>query len=144
MIIISKQKFIFCTILVLSTMSAPSSAEKSIINKIIDFLMPLIEVRLTNNASYDIPFMCETKNYDQSLHILKSGQQISWSITDIMFPLSWCYLHLNDTNHGVFWIYQVRLGCNKCNWTIQDDGLFLLKDNNFKEPHSLFINGEYF
>uniref|UniRef100_A0A2C9VZ09 S-protein homolog n=1 Tax=Manihot esculenta TaxID=3983 RepID=A0A2C9VZ09_MANES len=108
MIVISNQKFIFCVILVLSTMSVSLSAEKSIINKIIDFLVPLIKMRLTNNA------------------------------------MTWCYLHLNDTNHGVFWTYQVRLGCSQCNWTIQDNGLFLFKDNNFKEPHSLFINGKYF
>ncbi len=57
MMIISKGKCISCIMLVLSSLSAPSSAEFSIINQIINLLLPTIEVRLANNANYDTPLI---------------------------------------------------------------------------------------
>ncbi|EEF38501.1 conserved hypothetical protein [Ricinus communis] len=143
MTIHESKKCILCVALFL-LLSIVSSAEESTIKQIWDYLVPTVKVSLANNATHNVDVMCGGKD-GEDLIVLKPGERISWQVLDVMFPLAWCYAHVNDTYHGVFWAYQVRLQCIQCNWEIQNDGVYLIKPNGEPpEPHTLFVDGEYF
>ncbi|CAN1333853.1 hypothetical protein LINPERPRIM_LOCUS36194 [Linum perenne] len=51
---------------------------------------------------------------------------MAWKVRDVLFPLVWCYVEINDVEFGVFWGYMAKLRCfSHCDWRIRDEGMFL-------------------
>ncbi|CAN0842665.1 hypothetical protein LINGRAHAP2_LOCUS3650 [Linum grandiflorum] len=73
--------------------------------------------------------------------MLGPGEEISWAVRDVLFPLVWCYVEINNDEWGIFWGYQAKLRCySHCNWMIRDDGIWL-KRRRYEDKVWLNHNG---
>ncbi|KAL9404342.1 hypothetical protein Peur_001314 [Populus x canadensis] len=124
-----------------SSSSSSSSKKPSFKKRLEDWFFPRVTVSITNDASHDIPYMCNSPKLDQGLHALRPKESIAFEVVDIMFPLVWCYAQLNDRYHGVFWAFATKLGCaDICSWSLKDEGAFYLREDGKLEEHRLFDN----
>lgn len=119
---------------------APSSAEPSFGSKVLNFLFPVVTVKLTSNATHEVYVKCGAKQWKDQLQILMKGDSISWQFREILFPLKWCFVHIDKHNQGVFWAVNVKFQCTHCQWSINDNGVFLYREKLQEwEKHPLFL-----
>lgn len=131
----NRTKFITLFIIVCSCIRPCHSAEQhpvSIPRKIFNFFFPVVTVELRNNVTRHVHVKCGVEEWKDELLALESGESISWSFREILFPLKWCYVHVNDDVQGVFWASHVRLQCTDCHWIIQSDGVYFYRQNSRK------------
>lgn len=107
--------------------------------KIIDSLFPRVEVTLYNESDESILYMCSLdKKEKRTLRELDPAKQDSWNFTQFANPLYWCYLFVDEDNHGFFWVYGVRSRCIKCFWKIVKFPYLYRSDRNRWERQQLF------
>lgn len=143
---VSEKNFIMFTIfvIVISSVLSPCTAN-SPIERLVDYISPVVTVNFMNNASHDVALMCDHKGYDNNLHILKTNATVTWKFRDLLFPLKWCYIYINEENQGVFWAYMVRFKCKQCMWSMKDDGLYFTGESSPAwTKYNMNVNGEYF
>ncbi|WRX18308.1 Plant self-incompatibility S1 - like 4 [Theobroma cacao] len=85
-------------------------------------IFPRVTVSIQNEASHSVYLKCGFDRVDQNLRRLEPGQTTSWTFYEILFPLRWCYVHINNEIHGAFWAFTVALKCTHCTWSLRDDG----------------------
>ncbi|KAK1568987.1 hypothetical protein Q3G72_031283 [Acer saccharum] len=68
-----------------------------------NLLFPMVTVELRNNASHHVHVKCGVEEFKEEMMLLNAGDAISWEFREILFPLKWCYVHIDNDNQGVFW-----------------------------------------
>ncbi|MFQ6625164.1 hypothetical protein Gotur_004001, partial [Gossypium turneri] len=89
-------------------------------------IFPTVTVTLINEASHSVYLKCgfdEGGEY-KGLQKMEPGDSITWSFVELIFPLRWCYVHIDEENYGAFWAFTVFLQCRDCKWIIRDDGAY--------------------
>ncbi|KAI9176524.1 hypothetical protein LWI28_003852 [Acer negundo] len=97
--------------------------------RMFNLLFPMVTVELRNNASHHVHVKCGVEKFKEEMMLLNAGDAISWEFREILFPLKWCYVHIDNDNQGVFWASHVRLQCTHCYWSIKDDGVYFYRQN---------------
>ncbi|KAK0590177.1 hypothetical protein LWI29_023540 [Acer saccharum] len=63
----------------------------------------MVTVELRNNASHHVHVKCGVEEFKEEMMLLNAGDAISWEFREILFPLKWCYVHIDNDNQGFFW-----------------------------------------
>ncbi|XWS49521.1 hypothetical protein CRYUN_Cryun12cG0010100 [Craigia yunnanensis] len=103
-------------------------------------VFPRVTVAIRNEANHSVYLKCGFDHVNQDLRRIQPGEMKSWTFIEILFPLRWCYVHINNENRGAFWAFTVFLRCTDCTWSIRDDGVYNLNnDEKIWEKHKLFL-----
>ncbi|TYI34365.1 hypothetical protein ES332_A03G003800v1 [Gossypium tomentosum] len=92
----------------------------------LDNIFPTVTVTLINEASHSVYLKCgfdESGEY-KGLQKMEPGDSITWSFVELIFPLRWCYIHIDEETYGAFWAFTVFLQCHDCQWIIRDDSAY--------------------
>ncbi|KAK8690974.1 hypothetical protein V6N13_074495 [Hibiscus sabdariffa] len=99
---------------------------------------PKVNVSLKNEANHSVYLKCGFK--DQELQRLEPGEMRWWTFVEILFPLRWCYVHINNDIRGAFWAFTVFLKCANCTWSIRNDGAYHFNHNHIWKKHKLYLD----
>lgn len=127
------------TLLSLITSFVPGAESFNIITKPLDQIFPKIEVTLSNDGTDKILYMCQWTDTEDSLNELLPGATYRFKFTQIGFPMRWCYLYINPTSHGFFWVYTVRARCTNCFWSINKHPFLYRGDRSRWERQKLYM-----
>lgn len=129
--------FIIVLIIFLSSPQYSDAAEQqtSFVNK----MFPTIEVTLANDNNFSIYYMCRDFDTINALTKLSPGDNYKFNISQIAFPMRWCYLYINPRTHGFFWAYNVRSKCTKCFWSVTNFPYLYKADRVRWEREKLFV-----
>ncbi|OMO77356.1 Plant self-incompatibility S1 [Corchorus capsularis] len=104
----------------------------------VETFFPRVTVTIQNEAGHKVYLKCGFEDSKQELERLEPGDKRSWSFREILFPLRWCYVHINNDNRGAFWAFNVQLQCTDCVWKITDDGAYRFNVENKWVKSQLF------
>ncbi|KAF5735050.1 hypothetical protein HS088_TW15G00549 [Tripterygium wilfordii] len=111
---------------------APSTADalSASLAKSLQDWFPRKGVIIRNDATHNVILKCDAKEFDMKIKLLPPGTEERFEFLEIIFPLRWCYVQIDDKIHGLFWAYATKLKCNTaCSWSIRDTGIFMYNDD---------------
>ncbi|GLT91261.1 hypothetical protein SLE2022_091570 [Rubroshorea leprosula] len=123
------QALVIPSILLFFSFLPSASPKPSIINSIINNIFPQWTVSLKNDVSHGpVYFTCAFEGSDKTVQRLEAGQTMSWTVREILFPMRWCYVDINNNLRGAFWVFRVTLKCFNCSWSIRNDGVYYFNE----------------
>ncbi|CAN4100659.1 unnamed protein product [Withania somnifera] len=96
------------------------------------------EQQKTNDNNFSIYYMCRDFDTINTLTKLGPGDNYKFNISQIAFPMRWCYLYINPRTHGFFWAYNVRSKCTRCFWSVTNFPYLYKADRVRWEREKLF------